>query len=273
MANLSTSSSTTTDDRLRADSNPTGQVFGHAHSQAWELFRAQKLDQAIQLAQRMLSEPRLGNFHRAGFHLIMAFGDDQYVEHAERALALYQELAPTPRVELLKKRAQDILNDAREDFAAESAQEIDGERVEEGGEMKEEGGIEEETFQEGEDIDPEMTIDMFKIVSQEQAVYDDEQKEIRKDVALAGLGDEDEDEVITGAEEDGDEAWDPSIHLAGVDVGPGSDVDEDNFDSDGSEDFVVSDEDEDEDEGDVNDAKRIDLEGKEKGEHLSSSSA
>lgn len=59
--------------------NATGQLFGHLHSQAWEFFRMGNLEKATELAQRMLPEPRVGDFHRAGFHLIMAFSDDQYV--------------------------------------------------------------------------------------------------------------------------------------------------------------------------------------------------
>ncbi|CAK1365079.1 unnamed protein product [Cercospora beticola] len=46
----------------------------------------------------------------------MAFSNDQFVEHAERALELFRTLSDTPKPRRLIQRAQSILEAARNDF-------------------------------------------------------------------------------------------------------------------------------------------------------------
>ncbi|PPJ50894.1 hypothetical protein CBER1_07586 [Cercospora berteroae] len=97
--------------------NAVGQVFGAIHARAWQHFEDEQLEEALDLARRMLLEPRLGNFHRGGFHLLMAFSNDQCVEHAERAVELFRTLRGTPKARRLVESAQNILQSARNDLA------------------------------------------------------------------------------------------------------------------------------------------------------------
>lgn len=59
--------------------NAVGQVFGAIHARAWQHFEDEQLDEALELARRMLLESRLSDFHRGGFHLLMAFSNDEFV--------------------------------------------------------------------------------------------------------------------------------------------------------------------------------------------------
>lgn len=40
----------------------------------------------------MLQSPRLGDLHKAGLHVLLALGPDQFVWHGEQAVDLYKNL-------------------------------------------------------------------------------------------------------------------------------------------------------------------------------------
>lgn len=159
-------------------------------------------------------------------------------------------------MEKLKNRAQDILKDARADFPVEErstgepAEDEAGEAGQAGqaGEGGDEAGVPAQGRRmgvagdgEGKAEDAEEVVEIYvaKIIADAQAVYDDEKEEIGKEIALAGLG-EDQDKIMTGSPEEGDEDWNPPVALEGVDLGPGSDPDEDISDGAGMEQFLAS---------------------------------
>lgn len=59
--------------------NATGRVFEGLYKHVWKLFREGKFDESAILAHRLLVQPRLGDVHRAGMHLLLANADDCYM--------------------------------------------------------------------------------------------------------------------------------------------------------------------------------------------------
>lgn len=78
--------------------------------EAFKLFRSGSYDEANELSLWLLQQPALGNYHKAGAHLILAHSPDEYVAHASEAVKLYESLyegrdPPTKK----QKKSQDTL--------------------------------------------------------------------------------------------------------------------------------------------------------------------
>ncbi|KAK6435405.1 hypothetical protein LTR95_008410 [Oleoguttula sp. CCFEE 5521] len=72
--------------------SPTAQFFESEYTLAWQYFKDKNFDQANAIAIDVLTEPALGDLHRAGMHLIPAHSPENYVDHAKKALALTKVL-------------------------------------------------------------------------------------------------------------------------------------------------------------------------------------
>lgn len=103
-------------------------------SHVWDLALSGKEEdrlQAEEISRQMLRDPRLGDLHKAGLHVLLALGPDNFVWHAQQAVDLYTNLyvvrpggsyqggtispaAEASRVALLEQ-AQRVLNRATTD--------------------------------------------------------------------------------------------------------------------------------------------------------------
>lgn len=59
--------------------NPLGQQFETQCTRAWELFEAERFDEANALSRRLVNDPRVGDLHKAGCHMILSHSPDDYV--------------------------------------------------------------------------------------------------------------------------------------------------------------------------------------------------
>lgn len=151
---------------------------------------------------------------------------------------MYGTLQPTAHVERLKKRAEDILADARVDAAAQSVpaagpadDAMHG--VETIGELERDEDDEEG---EGDGDVVTMEFDMAQLIPDDKAEKDD--------AALAYVGDESDEEAKDEEKGNDGEEWNPPVALGGIDLGPGSDIEEDdeeNFYDEALEQFIPSD--------------------------------
>ncbi|KAH7083302.1 hypothetical protein BKA63DRAFT_149940 [Paraphoma chrysanthemicola] len=77
-------------------------MYAHEYDRDWELWRFDRREDAYIICQRLLADPVFGEWHQAGFHLLLGHLDDLYVEHAQRARDMYNtiydtsETLPTP---------------------------------------------------------------------------------------------------------------------------------------------------------------------------------
>ncbi|KAM0689798.1 hypothetical protein Q7P36_010669 [Cladosporium allicinum] len=76
-----------------SDLDPPAQVLESLFIHAWELFDDLKHDEAFRLCHELLVEPRLGDFHRAGLHMILGQSPDDYIWHADEAVRMYEILS------------------------------------------------------------------------------------------------------------------------------------------------------------------------------------
>ncbi|RGP68553.1 hypothetical protein FLONG3_8112 [Fusarium longipes] len=103
--------------------SPLAATFDLRFRHAWQLCYDDKREEAETAAAALLLEPRLGRFHQAGMHLLLAMSPDDYVEHASEAVRLYTEIGnrqdmtdfKKTHLEKLLKDANHLLNKARED--------------------------------------------------------------------------------------------------------------------------------------------------------------
>ncbi|KXT15026.1 hypothetical protein AC579_4888 [Pseudocercospora musae] len=105
--------------------NPLGQKFERLFLRAWEAFEDERFDEANSISHRLVKEPLIGDLHKAGCHLILAHSPNEYVWHAEQAVALFKGLYSDPRYppdeeqklsqDDLVKTAENVLERARED--------------------------------------------------------------------------------------------------------------------------------------------------------------
>lgn len=72
--------------------SPLGDVFSGLYRHTWDLHERGELEESFDLARRLLTYAKLGDFHRAGLHFILGGSSQDYVWHSERALYLYQNL-------------------------------------------------------------------------------------------------------------------------------------------------------------------------------------
>ncbi|OBS17766.1 hypothetical protein FPOA_09498 [Fusarium poae] len=105
-----------------SDLTPLAVTFELRFKRAWSLCYSDKREQAETEAAELLLEPRLGPFHQAGMHLLLAMSPNDYVDHALEAVRLYtametQELTDPEKGQLSKlvQDANNILNLARQD--------------------------------------------------------------------------------------------------------------------------------------------------------------
>ncbi|KAK5693293.1 hypothetical protein LTR17_025135 [Elasticomyces elasticus] len=75
--------------------SPKGQSFEEELKLAWSLLD-DKPEEANAIAQKWLMEPSLSDIHRAGFHLLLSHSPDEYLEHTQKALELYNGLYRNP---------------------------------------------------------------------------------------------------------------------------------------------------------------------------------
>lgn len=59
--------------------NSLGQQFEKQCTRAWELFEAERFDEANAISHRLVDDPRVGDLHKAGCHMILAHSPDNYV--------------------------------------------------------------------------------------------------------------------------------------------------------------------------------------------------
>lgn len=59
--------------------NSLGQQFERQCTRAWELFEAERFDEANAISHRLVDDPRVGDLHKAGCHMILAHSPDNYV--------------------------------------------------------------------------------------------------------------------------------------------------------------------------------------------------
>lgn len=57
--------------------NPSGQFFETQLLHAWKLLEEERFDEANNLSREMLLEPAMSDWHRAGFHVLLAHAPDQ----------------------------------------------------------------------------------------------------------------------------------------------------------------------------------------------------
>ncbi|KAL1888151.1 hypothetical protein Sste5346_009761 [Sporothrix stenoceras] len=102
--------------------NAGGQDNELQYLRAGRFFAEKKFDEANHISACLLSKPGVGDFHRAGAHLILAYSLENYVFHAQEALRLYKSL-PTDTEAMSKHRdkwiekATEVLEIALEDDA------------------------------------------------------------------------------------------------------------------------------------------------------------
>ncbi|KAH7092974.1 hypothetical protein FB567DRAFT_587430 [Paraphoma chrysanthemicola] len=140
--------------------SPAGQMYEHEYNRACELWKADRREEAYIICRRLLADPFVGKWHQAGFHLLLGYSDDRYVEHAQRARDLYKTMydnsdnPPTPEeTETLEKYmniAEEVLKAAQED---ETREEGDGEGADEDGV----GGDGDNTVDSGDELIVEIT--------------------------------------------------------------------------------------------------------------------
>ncbi|KAF9780373.1 hypothetical protein IL306_000325 [Fusarium sp. DS 682] len=102
--------------------SPLAATFELRFKKAWKLCYENKREEAETVAAELLLEPRLGPFHQAGMHLLLAMSPYDYVEHALEAVRLYTEMeggegATATDREHLQKLINDanyVLNQARQ---------------------------------------------------------------------------------------------------------------------------------------------------------------
>ncbi|KAM0246138.1 hypothetical protein ACHAP5_004920 [Fusarium lateritium] len=103
--------------------SPLAATFELRFKQAWDLCYENKREEAETVAAELLLEPRLGRFHQAGMHLLLAMSPDDYIDHALEAVRLYSEMGRREGLtdverDLLEKLLNDanhVLNKARQD--------------------------------------------------------------------------------------------------------------------------------------------------------------
>lgn len=66
--------------------NQLGQQFEKQCTRAWELFEAERFDEANALSHRLVDDPRVGDLHKAGCHMILAHSPDNYVYVSMRSV-------------------------------------------------------------------------------------------------------------------------------------------------------------------------------------------
>ncbi|KAK2774933.1 hypothetical protein CKAH01_12986 [Colletotrichum kahawae] len=69
-----------------------GAVFKSRYNHIWTLYGRKDYEEAEAEAMKMLMEPRLGDYHRAGIHLLLAGSPHEYVDHAKQAVRLYGKI-------------------------------------------------------------------------------------------------------------------------------------------------------------------------------------
>ncbi|KAK1842979.1 hypothetical protein CCHR01_14385 [Colletotrichum chrysophilum] len=69
-----------------------GAMFKWRYNHICKLYGQKKYEEAEAEAMKMLMEPRLGDFHRAGMHLLLAGSPHDYVNNAKQAVRLYGKI-------------------------------------------------------------------------------------------------------------------------------------------------------------------------------------
>ncbi|KAL3299062.1 hypothetical protein RB213_012133, partial [Colletotrichum asianum] len=69
-----------------------GAMFKWRYNHIWKLYGQKKYEEAEAEAMKMLMEPRLGDFHRAGMHLLLAGSPHDYVDNAKQAVRVYGKI-------------------------------------------------------------------------------------------------------------------------------------------------------------------------------------
>ncbi|KAM0232896.1 hypothetical protein ACHAP5_010558 [Fusarium lateritium] len=72
---------------------PLSTMFEIRYKEAWKLWRQGDKDAAEAMARDLLQEPRLGRFHKAGMHMLLATASHHYVENALEAVRLFTEIS------------------------------------------------------------------------------------------------------------------------------------------------------------------------------------
>ncbi|KAK7538483.1 uncharacterized protein J3D65DRAFT_622131 [Phyllosticta citribraziliensis] len=101
-------------------------MFKWRDDNAWERARAGDKEEGFRLANELLLEPRLGDYHAANMHLLLTKSDHGPVAHGREAIRLYTRLINDTSVDhlityLSKKlnQAQEWLEEAQEREATE----------------------------------------------------------------------------------------------------------------------------------------------------------
>ncbi|KAF4915225.1 hypothetical protein CGCVW01_v010411 [Colletotrichum viniferum] len=69
-----------------------GAMFKWRYNRIWKLYGQKKYEEAEAEAMKMLMEPRLGDYHRAGMHLLLAGSPHDYLDYAKQAVRLYGKI-------------------------------------------------------------------------------------------------------------------------------------------------------------------------------------
>ncbi|KAF4906562.1 hypothetical protein CGCF415_v007981 [Colletotrichum fructicola] len=69
-----------------------GAMFKWRYKHIWKLYGQKKYEEAEAEAMKMLMEPRLGDYHRAGMHLLLTGSPHDYVDNAKQAVRLYGKI-------------------------------------------------------------------------------------------------------------------------------------------------------------------------------------
>ncbi|KAI8302585.1 hypothetical protein K4K59_000459 [Colletotrichum sp. SAR11_240] len=67
-------------------------MFKWRYNHIWKLYGQKKYEEAEAEAMKMLMEPRFGDYHRAGMHLLLAGSPHDYVDNAKQAVRLYGKI-------------------------------------------------------------------------------------------------------------------------------------------------------------------------------------
>lgn len=105
-------------------------MFHWLFKNAWDAYGRGEYDEAEEMAAKLLLEPRLGELHQAGMHLLLSMSPNDYFEHAKEAVRLYTSVLDSGIEMSSKQRAgiERMLNDANVSLeqARSDKTEIDG---------------------------------------------------------------------------------------------------------------------------------------------------
>ncbi|KAF5527166.1 hypothetical protein CGCA056_v001526 [Colletotrichum aenigma] len=87
-----------------------GAMLEWRYDHVWTLYERKDYEEAEADAMKLLMEPRLGDFHRAGMHLLLAGSPHEYVDHAKQAVRLYSQILEKNHFNMSPKQQMAIQN-------------------------------------------------------------------------------------------------------------------------------------------------------------------